>query len=83
MNISVINAEYIEGYKIKIIFNDKTSQIIDFENAIFSLKAPQYYKYQKINIFKKFKIEGGNIVWGKDWDIIFPVWDLYINKLKF
>lgn len=32
--------------------------------------------------FKKFKIEYGNVVWGKDWDMIFPVYDLYLEKIQ-
>ena len=27
--------------------------------------------------FKKFTIEQGNVVWGKNWDMIFPIEDLY------
>ena len=41
----------------------------------------QYNKYKKQENFKKFKIENGNIVWGKDWDLIFPVYDLYEGKI--
>ena len=43
---------------------------------------PQFNKYKKINNFKKFKIENGNVVWGKDWDMIFPVFDLYNGLLN-
>ena len=32
--------------------------------------------------FKRFKIENGNIVLGNNWDMIFPVYDLYNGKLK-
>jgi hypothetical protein len=43
---------------------------------------PQYNKYKKPENFKRFKIENGNIVWGKDWDMIFPVYDLYTGKIN-
>ena len=81
MNISVVKAEYIEGYKIKITFNDKSTKVIDFEKAVKTVKISDYMKYQDLKKFKKFKIEMGNIVWGKDWDLIFPVCDLYNGKI--
>ena len=36
-----------------------------------------YKSYLNENKFKKFKIEFGNIVWGKNWDLIFPIDKLY------
>ena len=38
---------------------------------------PLYNSYLNENKFKKFKIEFGNIVWGKNWDLIFPIDKLY------
>ena len=38
---------------------------------------PQYNSYLNEKKFKKFKIEFGNIVWGKNWDLIFPIDKLY------
>ena len=37
-------------------------------------------KYHK-NIIEKFTIENGNIVWGKNWDLIFPIEDLHAGAL--
>jgi hypothetical protein len=34
---------------------------------------PQYNGYLDEKKFKKFKLEMGNIVWGKNWDLIFPI----------
>jgi hypothetical protein len=31
----------------------------------------------------RFKIEDGNIVWGKNWDLIFPAHELHAGKIKF
>lgn len=42
---------------------------------------PQYNKYATPALFKKFKIEGGNIVWGKNWDLMFPVEQLHTGIL--
>ena len=41
---------------------------------------PQYDKYQDLKKVKQFKIERNNIVWGKNWDLIFDLWDLYEGR---
>jgi hypothetical protein len=30
-----------------------------------------------MKLFQSFRIENGNLVWGKDWDLIFPIDGLY------
>jgi hypothetical protein len=79
--ISVVNAQYIGDYKVEIFFNDTTSKVVDF--GVFFLKKnhPQFNKYKTISNFKKFKIDQGNIVWGENWDLIFPIYDLYKGKI--
>ena len=80
--ISVSRASYIDGYKLEVEFNDKKKRVVDFANFLNTHSHPQYNKYKKPENFKKFKIENGNIVWGKDWDMIFPVYDLYQGKIE-
>jgi hypothetical protein len=45
-------------------------------------KNPVCKKYLDVTQFKKFKLEQGNIVWGKNWDMIFTLDSLYHNTLK-
>jgi hypothetical protein len=80
--ISVSKAAYVNGYKLEVEFNDKKKRIVDFSNFLKAHSHPQYNKYKKTENFKKFKIENGNIVWGKDWDMIFPVYELYQGKIE-
>lgn len=75
--LSIIKAEYIGGYKVKLFFNDKKTRVVDFGHFLSKNNHPQYDKYKKETLFKKYKIVNGNIVWGKDWDLIFPIYDLY------
>ena len=42
---------------------------------------PQYNKYLEWKHFKKATIENGNIVWGKNWDLIFPIEQLHEGKI--
>lgn len=77
----VVGAEYLADYKIRISFSDLTQQIVDFGPFLTEHPHPQYDKYKKPALFKKFKIESGNIVWGKDWDLIFPIDQLHAGKI--
>jgi len=78
--MNIVNAKYIEGYKIELSFDDGIMQKVDFEQFLQKIH-PQWNKYRKLENFKKFKIESGNIVWGKNWDLIFPVHQLYENEI--
>lgn len=80
--ISVSTAKYINDYRLEIIFTDNKKRIVDFSSFLNTHSHPQYNKYKKSANFKKFKIENGNIVWGKNWDMIFPVYDLYKGKIN-
>ena len=80
--IQVEKAKYLDGYKVEILFNDKTIKIVDFGSFILKNHHPAHDKYRDIQKFKKFKIEAGNIVWGDNWDLIFPVSQIYRGKIK-
>ena len=80
--IKIVKATCVEGYKVKIEFSDSTNQIVDFGTFLDKNPHPLYNKYKDIKLFKQFKIEAGNIVWGKNWDLIFPVDQLYKGKIK-
>ena len=64
-------------------FNDGFKRIVDFEPFLFAYDRGYYNRYRMLSNFKSFKIEDGNIVWGKDWDLIFPIKELYAGKIKF
>ena len=42
---------------------------------------PQYNKYLDPDLFRTFVIDDGNVVWGDDWDLIFPVENLYSGSV--
>lgn len=76
MVISINKAEYIGGYKIQFSFSDGTEQLIDFFNFLSSAKNPMTKKYLDIQLFKKYSIEYGDIIWN-DYEMCFPIWDLH------
>ena len=79
--IKITTATYLQAFKIKIEFSDNTFKIIDFEPFLKENPHPQWEKYNNITYFKKFKIENGNLVWGRNWDLVFPVYNLYIGNI--
>jgi hypothetical protein len=82
-NLAVMAAQYVEDYKVRIMFNDSTWKTVDFKPFLFAYHRGYYDKYRKLSFFKKFTIEEGNIVWGKNWDLIFPIHELHKGKIKF
>ncbi|GAA4413360.1 hypothetical protein GCM10023187_41550 [Nibrella viscosa] len=75
--LAVTGAEYVDEYRLQLSFSDGTTQVVDFEPFLTNHPHPQHNKYRKLTNFKRFRIERGNVVWGRDWDMIFPVAQLH------
>jgi hypothetical protein len=80
-DIKIDHASFVEGYKLSVTFNTGEIKIVDFGNFITENKFPFLTKYKEQKYFKNFKIEEGNIVWGKDWDLIFPIKQIYNGRI--
>jgi hypothetical protein len=78
----VTNAQYVKEYTLLISFNDGHEQMVDFSEFLKNINTPYLLKYKKESQFKKFKIEHGNVAWGKDWDLVFPIDQLYSGVIK-
>ena len=75
-----MNAHFLGGHKIFLNFSNGLQRIINFQ-PIFNKYVKGYYaKYFLPENFKKFIINNGNIYWGKNEDVIFPV--LFLLKSK-
>jgi hypothetical protein len=82
LTIRVVSAKLLSDYTLSIQFSDNSQQVLNFKDFLDHNPHPQYNKYNNPSRFKNFKIEHGNIVWGKDWDLIFPVEQLHAGKLN-
>lgn len=80
--LNIIAAEYMGNLSVKISFNDNTANVIDVGTFIKKHPHPEYNKYLDEKKFKKFKLDCGNIVWGNNWDLIFPIDQLYNGILQ-
>ena len=78
--IEVKAAFYERDYSIKINFNDGSERIVDFKPFLSKSLHPSIRKYLNLELFKKFQIIDGNLIWN-DYDLIFPIEDLYTGKI--
>ena len=69
----LVETEYDGEHRLRLSFSDGTSQVVGFDPFLQNHPHPQYNKYRHLANFKRFRIERGNTVWGRDWDLIFPV----------
>jgi Protein of unknown function (DUF2442) len=86
MKFKALNATYLGDYKISIAFSDAVERKVDFEKFLTEDRHNSVKKYLDLVEFKKFKIHNEKIIWGENWDIIFPTYDIHegnINCLTF
>ena len=79
--ILIEKAKYVDDLTVNLLFSDGTNRDVDFARFLKTHPHPQHNKYIKYSNFKKFYLENGNIVWGKNSDLIFNIENLYHNKL--
>ena len=60
MFIEVTKAEYLEGYKLLLLFNNGEQRIVDLSN---SLKGPVFTPLRDLTYFKNFSIKFNTIEW--------------------
>ncbi|MFN0030860.1 MAG: DUF2442 domain-containing protein [Flavobacteriales bacterium] len=79
--IEVTDAKYLHGYHLLIGFSNGAVRDVDFEDYLMGTDRGFYNRYRDLKNFRKFKIKNGNVVWGKNWDLIFTLESLYKGKL--
>lgn len=79
-SIEIQSARYIGDYVVRVFFNDGFNRLVDFRSFLESALHPSIRKYLDESKFKKFQIVDGNLNWN-DYDLIFPIGDLYEGKL--
>lgn len=80
-NLMIESAKYLTDYAIRIRFNDGTERLVDFKPFLSKALHPSIKKYLDENKFSSFEITDGNLNWN-DYDLIFPVLDLYNGKIE-
>ena len=62
MYFEIVSAEYLEDYKIKLVFEDGNTGIADLSD--YPDPTNIFNAFLDINFFKSFQIEDGTLVWG-------------------
>jgi len=78
--IVIKSAQYIGDFAIRIFFSDGFNRLDDFKSFLESTLHPSIQKYLDEDKFKDYQIVDRNINWN-DYDMIFPIDDLYHGKL--
>lgn len=80
-NIYIIKAENAGDLTVMLTFSDNTVQVVNVGDFIRRHPHPQYNKYLDPRKFSRFSIENGNVVWGKNWDLMFPIEQLHAGVI--
>lgn len=67
--ISVILANYIKDYKIRVAFNDGKSGVIDLASTLKNDHRKTFQELLDKEKFKHFKIDADTIVWDNGLDL--------------
>jgi hypothetical protein len=78
--LNILAAESAGDYRIRLRFDDGVEQTVDFKPFLSRAQHPAIRAYLDPARFGTFRLEFGELVWG-DYDLCFPVIDLYRNQL--
>jgi len=79
--LSINTATYLHDYRLKLSFNDGKEVEVDFKKFLCNSTHPDIQKYTNIDEFKKFHLNYGDLEWN-DYELAFPIFDLYQNNIK-
>lgn len=74
--LKIEKATYLSDFAIRIKFNDGVYKLVDFKPFLSKSVHPSIKKYFDERFFSKFNLIDGNLNWN-DYDLIFPINDLY------
>jgi hypothetical protein len=80
--LKIVSAKYRSNYVVELFFNNNRKKSVRFDSFLKKSMHPVIRSYLKEEKFKKFYIDNGNIVWGKNWDLVFPIEQLYNGKIS-
>jgi len=67
--IWVTQAQYLDGYRIRVAFNDGSTGVVDLEETIANDPRPIFRAVQPMDAFRRFRVEMDTIVWDNGLDL--------------
>ena len=71
--MSIEAAEHVSDFQIRLLLSNGKSRVVDFLPLFSKQVKGEYTKYFAPERFKKFIVKNGNIYWGRNEDVIFPL----------
>ena len=79
--VQVRDVRHVRAYRLRIEFTDGKTTEVDFGPFLRSAAHPGIRRYLQPRRFKQFTITGGVLQWN-DFDLIFPMADLYDGVIR-
>jgi hypothetical protein len=73
--------EYVPLYKLRLRFDDQHESLVDFEPFLSQSNHPAIKAYHDRKRFRNYTFEDGFLHWN-DFDLVFPMADLYAGKIS-
>lgn len=67
--LQIIDAKYADDYKIYLVFNDGRTGVANLEKTISNDTRLIFSKFKDKDLFSKFKIDHGTIIWSDEFDL--------------
>lgn len=78
--VDIEEVHYVEAYQLLLRFSNGVQRLVDFGPFLTASTNPMIRKYLDLANFKKVVLADGNIQWN-DYDLCFPIADLYAGSL--
>lgn len=78
--INIDSATWIGDYRIRLQFDDATTQDVDFGPFLSRSLHPVIRTYLDPARFQTFRVIHGELIWG-NYELSFPIMDLYNNRI--
>jgi hypothetical protein len=79
--IEVTEVKHLGDFKLLVQFNDGNKRVVDLSGFLSKVRG-YLTKYRKLQNFNQYRIVNGNVSWGKDRDLIFPIEQLYAGHVE-
>ena len=78
--LKIDSARYLSDYVIRLRFSNGMEKLVDFKPFLSKSIHPSIKKYLDEKKFSDFLLTDGNLNWN-DYDLIFPIADLYNGRI--